>query len=606
MKSVKVYLAIASVVGVTNAQTLLDLRSQVKNVHFSRAAATKPFKSGAALPATCSIGEEFFDTSAAPGNNWYACTATNVWTQQGGGVINGDVSGPASAATVTAIQGKPISSTAPNDGAVLRWSGADAQWAPVVDTGAVVTSTQLRDLSANVDDPNTLSIGSGTWGAGTSTFNIPGVTANIRSIDVTGATNATPIVLSVGSTNGLHNGDSITVAGVQGNPAANGTWSIIVYNATQIELQGSAGSGAYTGGGKIAGTGSGTAYIYANESGSITIEHSSSAALVLSCTGKCITNQVIAPSFAASSSPVAVATISNGVWASVEDRRRFMSSINIVAGLGIAVDRNGGQASIAIDSSVPRLGGTNVWLSDNSFTAATRTAPCRTGNGAPAAQRGTTGDCYFQSDAAPGQNLWFATTTGTPANWTQPQAIVGPTGVSAGVYRNATLTISADGRISNASAGVGAGSGMLDWQKRRTDQVVNTTSDTTLFTTSIPARTIQAGRCVRISSQFQQQYSAAPYDYKLWIGSTSITVAGASTTQTVLSGNFLVCNDPASTNSQQITSKVDWATTSSTGTIIRTAAEDTTAPLVFKVTARAVSGTPNNVTPWGWLVELVQ
>ena len=60
MKSVKVYLAIASVVGVTNAQTLLDLRSQVKNVDFSRAAATKPFKSGAALPATCSIGEAFF------------------------------------------------------------------------------------------------------------------------------------------------------------------------------------------------------------------------------------------------------------------------------------------------------------------------------------------------------------------------------------------------------------------------------------------------------------------------------------------------------------------------------------------------------------------
>jgi hypothetical protein len=606
MKSVKIFLAIASVVGGMNAQTLLDLRSQVKNVDFSRAAATKPFKSGPALPATCSIGEAFFDTSATPGNNWYACTATNIWTQQGGGNINGDVSGPVSSATVTAIQGKPVSSMTPNDGAVLRWIGADAQWAPVVDSGAVVTSAQLRDLSASVDDPNTLTIGGGTWGAGSSTFNIPGVTASIRSIDITGATNASPIVLTVGSTNGLHNGDSITVAGVQGNPAANGTWSIIVYNATQIELQGSSGSGAYTGGGKIAGSGSGTAYIYANESGSITIEHSSSAAVVLTCTGKCITNQVIAPSFAASSSPVAVATISNGVWASDEDRRRFMSSINIVAGLGIAVDRSGGQASIAIDSSVPRLGGSNVWLSDNSFTAATRTAPCRTGNGTPATQRGTTGDCYFQSDAAPGQNLWFATSTGTPANWTQPQATVGPTGVSAGVYRNATLTIGVDGRISNASAGVASGSGMFDWQKRRTDQAVNTTGDTTMFTTSIPAGTLGAGGCVRIASQFQQQFSAAQYDYKLWIGSTSITVAGANATQGMMAGSFLVCNDPGLTNSQQITSRVDWGTSFSTGTIIRTSAEDTTGAFTLKLTARSVSGTPNNVTPWGWLVELVQ
>lgn len=39
---------------------------------------------GATLPATCTIGQVFFDTDAPAGQNLYGCTATNTWTVLGG------------------------------------------------------------------------------------------------------------------------------------------------------------------------------------------------------------------------------------------------------------------------------------------------------------------------------------------------------------------------------------------------------------------------------------------------------------------------------------------------------------------------------------------
>ena len=66
------------------AQTQVDLKTQSKSVDFSNANATKPFKSGTVLPATCTVGDAFFKTNAAAGANYFACTATNAWTLQSG------------------------------------------------------------------------------------------------------------------------------------------------------------------------------------------------------------------------------------------------------------------------------------------------------------------------------------------------------------------------------------------------------------------------------------------------------------------------------------------------------------------------------------------
>lgn len=66
------------------AQTQIDLRTQAKNIDFSAATSTRPMKTGAALPATCAVGNMFFNTSAPAGTNLYGCTAPNTWSVQGG------------------------------------------------------------------------------------------------------------------------------------------------------------------------------------------------------------------------------------------------------------------------------------------------------------------------------------------------------------------------------------------------------------------------------------------------------------------------------------------------------------------------------------------
>ena len=72
------------------------------------------------------------------------------------------------------------------------------------------------------------------------------------------ATNETPIKIRASAAHGLATGDRVTIAGVAGNTAANGNWVVTVPASTTppespattvFTLDGSAGNGAYTGGG---------------------------------------------------------------------------------------------------------------------------------------------------------------------------------------------------------------------------------------------------------------------------------------------------------------------------------------------------------------------
>jgi hypothetical protein len=78
---------------------------------------------------------------------------------------------------------------------------------------------------------------------------------------ITGATNASPIVITTASTSGLATGESVTLGGVNGNTAANGSFTITVLNSTQFQLNGSTGNGAYTSGGTWAYNPNGASYI---------------------------------------------------------------------------------------------------------------------------------------------------------------------------------------------------------------------------------------------------------------------------------------------------------------------------------------------------------
>jgi len=72
-------------------QVINGSRTLLGNWDASGAATTKPAKTGSALPATCGVGEFFFNSSAAPGANLYLCAAANAWTQ-----VQGTSSSPSS------------------------------------------------------------------------------------------------------------------------------------------------------------------------------------------------------------------------------------------------------------------------------------------------------------------------------------------------------------------------------------------------------------------------------------------------------------------------------------------------------------------------------
>jgi len=71
------------------------------------------------------------------------------------------------------------------------------------------------------------------------------------TLSVSGATNATPIVITTSSAHKLTTGAQVTIAGVGGNTNANGTWTITVVSSTTFSLNGSAGNSAYTSGGTV-------------------------------------------------------------------------------------------------------------------------------------------------------------------------------------------------------------------------------------------------------------------------------------------------------------------------------------------------------------------
>ena len=79
------------------------------------------------------------------------------------------------------------------------------------------------------------------------------VTPGCVDLPITNATNAAPIAITLSANHNLSSGDYVTVAGVEGNTAANGTWQCTVTGAASLTLDGSTGNAAYT-----AGTGAAT------------------------------------------------------------------------------------------------------------------------------------------------------------------------------------------------------------------------------------------------------------------------------------------------------------------------------------------------------------
>jgi len=71
-------------------------------------------------------------------------------------------------------------------------------------------------------------------------------------IQITGATNATPIVITVSANSGLKSADRIAIAGVTGNTGANGEFTLQALSATTFALLGSVGNGTFGGTPRVA------------------------------------------------------------------------------------------------------------------------------------------------------------------------------------------------------------------------------------------------------------------------------------------------------------------------------------------------------------------
>jgi hypothetical protein len=70
---------------------------------------------------------------------------------------------------------------------------------------------------------------------------------DVTALNVTSATNASPIVVGTSTNHGLTTGQVVALPAIEGNTAALGTWQITVVDATHFSLNGSTGNGAYTG-----------------------------------------------------------------------------------------------------------------------------------------------------------------------------------------------------------------------------------------------------------------------------------------------------------------------------------------------------------------------
>jgi len=81
-----------------------------------------------------------------------------------------------------------------------------------------------------------------------SILNVRDLRANAK--DITGATNASPIVVT-SSSHGYSDDDIIVVHDITGNTAANGTWRVVNKAINTLELYGSGGNADYVSGGKM-------------------------------------------------------------------------------------------------------------------------------------------------------------------------------------------------------------------------------------------------------------------------------------------------------------------------------------------------------------------
>jgi len=143
-------------------------------VDFTNAGQTIPARKLAADPATCTLGEQYFNTTS---NVLKVCTAANTWTAPGGGSVSSV--GLTSSNNIFTISGSPVTSSGTltltpsgTSGGIPYFSGANAMASSatlaansiMVGAGAGVapkTTSVTIDASGDITTPGTITSGSG-------------------------------------------------------------------------------------------------------------------------------------------------------------------------------------------------------------------------------------------------------------------------------------------------------------------------------------------------------------------------------------------------------------------------------------------------------------
>ena len=170
------------------ANTTVNLGTQARNPDFSSMPVTRPVSVGSSLPATCVVGQLFFNSSASAGNNLNSCVSTNTWSPVGANVtlplsvanggngtsspglvagtnvtvtgswpnqtVNASGTSGGTSGNATSIQGSAVSATAPINNQGLVFNSTAAAYAPVslytLQNGLGTATSGTSNLQVNI------------------------------------------------------------------------------------------------------------------------------------------------------------------------------------------------------------------------------------------------------------------------------------------------------------------------------------------------------------------------------------------------------------------------------------------------------------------------
>lgn len=377
--------------GQAYAQTAVDLRTQSKNVDFSGASATKPSKTGAALPAGCSVGETFFLTSAAAGQNLYFCTAADEWSLQG-----------QSPAPVTSVMGRTGAVTGQaGDYAFDQIAGSvgNAQIGVGIDAakiGVGAVSNAVFGYLANVrgdlqSQLDSKAAGSHSHPGGGDLSGEVGASTvvGLQNRRVAGTVPSDQQALVWNAATTAWEPRTITAGGGGGGAAQLGDLAAARSSETVLSIGSLCsqatpcsvrfGSQVFRITSEARATitsGSGTAYIYVTPAGSLTVGHTVGGLTCSGCTG-----QAGISAFPPNALPLYSWTASNGTWdaGGGSDQRAFLSTKTLTASTGITLTEAGGETAVAVNAAVV-----------GTFSSGTGAAPATC----------TVGESYVKTDTA--------------------------------------------------------------------------------------------------------------------------------------------------------------------------------------------------------------